>query len=56
MKRLRKTRKYTIHWHECHNPENWGKTEKEGIKAIMASVPPGSKWRYDSYDGWCAGK
>lgn len=26
--------KFTLQWEECHDPLNWGKTEKAGIKAL----------------------
>ena len=45
--------KFKIYWLEYHNPNNWGKTEEEGIKNICDSLPTKS-WQYDpnENDGW----
>ena len=45
--------KYKLIWFEYHNPLNWGKTEKAGIKE-MKKLLPAKDIHLDPYenDGW----
>lgn len=45
--------KFTLHWEECHDPLNWGKTQRSGIKALKESFA--TKRVYldpNENDGW----
>jgi len=45
--------KFILHWLEYHNPLNWGKTEKAGIRA-MKRLLPAKEIHLDPHenDGW----